>query len=153
MTATTATLHGELNPGSGSERLSYDFTYGIGSSCDEEGTAPQPPGEAEGNHQEVSAAITALEPNTQYTYCLSASDAEEQTEVGSPVPFTTHAEAPAIDSESTASESVTPFDAALEAQINPENEVTTYHFEYGTSNTLSGARSIGESSLSPGVRR
>ena len=40
--ATTATLHGELNPGSRSERLKYDFAYKIGASCSEGSLAPSP---------------------------------------------------------------------------------------------------------------
>ncbi len=40
------------------------------------------------------------------------------------------AEAPVVESESASS--VTPFDATLEGQVNPENQETTYHLEYAT---------------------
>jgi hypothetical protein len=45
---------------------------------------------------------------------------------------------------------LTPFDAILEGEINPENQATLYHFEYATNPALTGAASIGEGSL-PGI--
>ena len=44
--------------------------------------------------------------------------------------FTTPAAPPAIDSEGASS--VTPFEATLEAQLNPNNQTTSYTFEYST---------------------
>ncbi len=46
---------------------------------------------------------------------------------------------------------VTPYDAQLEAKVNPESLVTTYRFEYSESNTLAGAASIGEAAIPAGT--
>jgi hypothetical protein len=134
VTATEATLHGELNPGASSEEVEYHFTYGAGS-C--EGTnAPEPPLTASGNHTKVSQPITALVPNTEYLSCLVAttigSEPESQTSEPSAA-FKTQSLAPAIDSE--AASNVSPIKATLEAQVNPNNEPTTCTFEYGTTTT------------------
>jgi hypothetical protein len=50
-----------------------------------------------------------------------------------PVTFTTPAAPPTIDSEGASG--VTPFEGTLEAQVNPNNQTTTYKFEYSTSAT------------------
>lgn len=149
ITATAATLHGQLNPGTGSEKLKYDFSYQIGASCTEGAVAPEPPAEAEGNHKEVSVAVTGLEPSIQYAFCLVARNALEETELTAALPasFTTAGARPQVTAERIKTESLTPFDAALEAEINAENQATTYHFEYATSPTLTGARSIGAGTL------
>jgi phosphodiesterase/alkaline phosphatase D-like protein len=60
-------------------------------------------------------------------------------------------EAPAIGSE--AALEVTPVSAVLEARVNPDNEATTYHFEYATNESevlLGHGTTVGEGSL-PGV--
>jgi hypothetical protein len=147
ITASGATLNGELNTGVGSEKLEYDFAYSAGNRCEGGTLAPEPAASAEGAHKKVTTTVSALEPNTEYTVCLNATNSEDQTASGVPVSFTTASVKPVIGGEHVETESVGAFDAALEAEVNPENRVTTYSFEYSTSKTLAGARTVGEASL------
>ncbi len=131
VTGTTATLHGTLNPGA-SATVSYDFTYARGESCTEGATTPEG-GPVTGKAIKVSTSVSELEADTEYSFCLVANLTEgELTEStsGAPQSFKTLASAPVVASASTSA--VTPFGATLEAQINPENEVTaSCTFEYG----------------------
>ncbi len=58
--------------------------------------------------------------------------------LGSAVAFA--AGPPAVDSESVSA--VTPLEATLEAQINPNEQETSYRFEYASNATLAGATTI-----------
>lgn len=152
VTGTTATFNGELNPGSSSEAVFYRFVYsaGVGAECAASGvTAPgEPPfPEAEGNHTKVSLPVTGLEGSTTYSVCLIAINAGEEATQGTQEVFTTPAAKPVVVAERTQGGSVGAFDAALEAELNPENLAGFYHFEYSTSNTLAGAKSVGEAAL------
>jgi hypothetical protein len=134
VTATTAVLHGELEP-KGSE-LGFYFSYNTGSSCTGAGrtTTPLDNGGAPvsgSSPVDVSASITGLVPSTHYTFCVFAENAFGAGE-GSAEPFTTSSLAPVVDSESASG--ITPFVATLEAQVNPEKEETTCTFEYGPTN-------------------
>jgi hypothetical protein len=149
ITATSAVLHGELDTGAGSEKVGWSFIYRPGASCGGGAFAPEVPGEAEGNHKEVSETVTELQPSTLYSYCLNAINGEGET-LGSGESFTTAGKAPVIESESTAGMPVTPLDAVLEGRVNPENQATSYHFEYASSPALTAATVIGEGSL-PGI--
>jgi hypothetical protein len=120
VSSSTATLRGTLAGG----ETGYYFTYGTGTSCAGESSAPS---DAAGS-VEVSTEVGALAPATQYTACLVATNAFGQTQ-GSPVTFTTSAVLPSIEGESFSdigSRSVT-----LNAQINPHGSPTTYYYEYG----------------------
>jgi hypothetical protein len=136
ITGTTATFNGELNPGVGEAKVIYTFFYnaGAGVNCNGPGSLlapPEPLPEAEGNHKKVSVPVTGLEGSSEYTVCLWAfnRNAEPPEALGIPVKFNTPAEKPLVVSEGS---SVTPFAATLEAQINPENQLTTEcKFEYG----------------------
>ncbi len=149
-TATTATLHGQLNPGAGTEQVAYHFAYtpGAGALCTESGqVAPgEPFPEASGNHKKVSEPVTGLQPSEEYSYCLVASNGGGETAQGNEVTFTTAASAPSILAESVASR--TRNAASFAATINPNNQETTYWFEYSTSPSLAGATTVGESTLS-----
>jgi hypothetical protein len=129
VTAGNVMLHGELNPGASTAAVHYYFAYNTGGTCTGGSTTPNPPGEAEGNHQNVATEVTGLQPNTQYTFCLFASNPFGVGE-GSAESFTTAGLAPAVASESVSG--VTPFAARLEAAVNPENDTTECHFQYGT---------------------
>jgi phosphodiesterase/alkaline phosphatase D-like protein len=139
---TTATLHGEVNPGVSAEEVEYDFAYSSGALCTEGGAViPVSPGKVAGNHKEVPAtAVTGLEGSTEYTFCLLATNISG-SRTGSQLKFKTLAEKPVVVIES--SSSLTPFDAVLGAEINPEKQASTYHFEYATNPALTGATSIG----------
>src|ERR1039457_3399237 len=155
-TGTTATLNGELNPGLAAEKVMYRFAYSAGSTaaCTESGlTAPDEPfPEAEGNHEKVSTPVTGLVGGSEYTVCLIAANPAEPAEStqGNSVKFKTPAAAPEVPAASQVSYGVTPFDAVLEARVNPERQQTTDHFEYAASEEalLKGEGvSIGEASL------
>lgn len=143
VTATTATLKGVLNPHHPFEAGTYEFTYEASAS---ECTGPAGPhGElpfktvpvpaaasTEASPQPVSAELTALQPGATYTYCLlQRNAASEQAAIGAPETFTTPSAAPAIEGEFASSIQETA--ATLNAQIDPDGAETSYHFEYGTS--------------------
>ncbi len=95
--------------------------------------APVLPVLAPGDRGEaVSETVTGLEGSTTYTFCLVANPVGEPSLSGLPLTFKTLAAAPEVDSVS--SSAVTPFEATVEAQVNPENQPSTSCvFEYGTS--------------------
>ena len=131
VTATTAILHGHFTPDA--EETLFSFDYNIGECANGPSTAPTM---ATGGTVEIEAV--GLQPNATYTVCMVTSLVTSD-EIGSEVDrapvktFTTPAAPPTIDSEGTSN--VTPFEATLEAQINPNNQKTTYKFEYSTSAT------------------
>ncbi len=129
VTSASATLHGDINPDNTSG-ASYYFEYGKATALGS--TSPAPPGTpAEGNAY-VSAAteLTGLEPNTTYHYRLvgtnSSGLANQSNEEGE---FTTSKMPPEV-AEVEAVEA-TAGSVLFSAQVNPENDATTYHFEYG----------------------
>jgi hypothetical protein len=132
VTGSEATLNGELNPGASSEAVHYHFAYSAGAGCGESGlSAPQPPGEAEGNKVKVSTLASGLEPNREYSFCLVAANPLEETELatGNQLKFTTLAVAPTIASESASG--VTPTEARIEGLVNANNESSECHIQYG----------------------
>jgi hypothetical protein len=135
LAAIEAVLNGELNPGASSEAVRYHFSYSPGETaeCTESGlSTPEGGGEASGNKQKVSAPVTGLEPNREYSFCLVVFNPAEEAESaqGGTLKFKTQAIAPAVASASASS--ITPFAANLEAQVNPNNQPTTAcDFQYG----------------------
>jgi hypothetical protein len=70
--------------------------------------------------------------------------------ISSEVTFTTDPAAPAIGA--TAASSITDVSAVLSANLNPQNEVTTYHFEYGLSDcSLNPCSSLPSKELEAGA--
>jgi hypothetical protein len=135
ITATTATLEdGVLNPNAPGEAGEYQFLYRLSETeCEGESAAPEPAGTALGNEKEVvpPVELTGLQPNAKYTFCLIERNAAgEQSPSSTPVTFKTFTAKPAVDSESTPV--VTPFEATLEALVNPNNQGTLYAFQYST---------------------
>jgi hypothetical protein len=145
ITATTAKLEGTLNPLKRGEEGTYEFAYEQSATeCAAGLVAPEPPGGTMtgAEKQAVSAPVTGLQPNAQYTFCLVATNKAAESAAGSAVTFKTLAAKPAFESESFNEFTLTQTEATLEAQINPNNQATTCKFEYGTSATLSGAVSV-----------
>ena len=137
--ATTATLHGVLNPGNTGEAGSYDFSYqpspSLAPECGMPGTlapsSPVPDTGAEGEAKTV--ALTGLEANKEYAFCIvaySLAGGLAEPAYGAAVPFTTLPAPPTLGVEKTSS--VTSTAATLEAELNANNEPTTYTFEYST---------------------
>jgi hypothetical protein len=132
ITGTTATLTGELEPPT--TELKYYFEYNTGSSCT--GGSKTPVKEGEG---QVSEELTGLEPSAEYTYCFVAENKYGSTP-GSPETFKTFAAPPRVDGET--SSSVTPAEATLEAQVNPNNQKTSGSLQYSTSAAVNGSGSL-----------
>jgi len=129
VTATTATLHGVLNPNV-SAKVRWSFAYSPeqdGHECVDVFRTPE--AEVEGKALPQEKAVTELEPNKKYEFCLTATNEGGETR-GNEVSFTTKPAPPKVDSESVSA--VTPGEATLEAQVNPNNETTNYTFEYST---------------------
>ncbi|HZL16123.1 MAG TPA: hypothetical protein VFG23_00130 [Polyangia bacterium] len=131
ITATTATLNGKLN--FAGTKLGFYYDYNKGTSC--VGGASTPFQEGEG---EVAAPVSSLQPSAQYAFCLVAVNAFGDT-LGAPKTFPTEGSPPAVETESASA--VSSSDATLEAQVNPENQPTTYFFEYATEEALIGTSS------------
>ncbi len=136
ITASTATLNGELTPINENTATEYSFDYNTGGECsseegkEEASTAPVSVGKGSGT-KTVSSELTGLLPNTQYTVCLLSSNAfgSELSPLTPPVRFTTLVAALSVEAESASGLQAT--EARLEARINPGNSETAYHFEYG----------------------
>jgi Tol biopolymer transport system component len=136
ITATTATLHGVLNPNATApgEAGHYEFLYKASpSECAGASKAPEPPGVALGfEHEEVPAQeVTGLTPHTEYTVCLLARNLTGEETVGPPVTFTTSGAVPIVTGELVSS--VGSSEATVSAQVNPGGLPTTYTVQYGTS--------------------
>jgi hypothetical protein len=135
--ATEATVRGTLNPGkSGApgtyETGTYEFLYKQSSTECEGGSASAPGMSLGAGKEEVpEQTLSGLQPSVQYTVCLLARNAAEETALGAPVTFSTAPMASAISEESFSEVSQT--GATLTAQINTENQESRYHFKYGTS--------------------
>ncbi|HEY3828572.1 MAG TPA: fibronectin type III domain-containing protein [Solirubrobacteraceae bacterium] len=130
--STSATLHGELNPGA-SGTAGYYFSYGLGSTCEGATAEPEPGVELTGKGVKVSAPLTGLEGNSKYTFCLVATHFENgaitEATPGNLLSFTTLAAKPTTEGGEPTS--VTPFAASAFTFVNPQNETTTCEFQYG----------------------
>ena len=132
VTATTAKLEGTLNP-TATAHAGFYFAYSNpgGSSC-LEGPASTVE-EAEGKALPEHATVESLEPHQKYVFCMVALNSAGETAAGSEVPFETEPSKPAIDSESVSGTNAT--SSTLEAQVNPNNQTTSFTFEYSTEGT------------------
>jgi hypothetical protein len=138
VTATTAVVHGVLDPKVASPEalVEYDFFYGGGeSTCNEPSSpmAPQPPGVASGSKGEsVETSLSRLTPDTEYSVCLGARNtgaAFELGELSAPVKFKTAAVPPDVLGEAVSER--WPTAVLLEARIDNEGEPTECFFQYG----------------------
>jgi hypothetical protein len=126
---------GTLNP-LAVAKVGYYFAYNVGATCTG-GAETQPGEEVQGQGVTVTSEVTGLQPHTQYTVCLVATNPAGET-VGAGVTFTTPAQPPWIIRQSATA--VTPTGGAiLQALIDAEGEETSYGFVYGTDESLSGA--------------
>jgi phosphodiesterase/alkaline phosphatase D-like protein len=133
VTATTATFNGVLAPLNAEVAAQYSFSYSLGGECaNANATAVEEAGTGAGSVPE-SANVTELEPNAAYTVCFVTSNAFGSQQ-GQAVPFTTLKSPPTIEVEAAGAPS--PFEAVMEAVINPNNEATSYAFEYSSSESV-----------------
>jgi hypothetical protein len=138
ITATGATLNGELNPLT-EATAGFQFTYNTNGTCIE-GTTTELGAEATGTKIAVSTPLSGLEPSKEYTFCVVATHEAESPSSGGALKFKTLGVKPKIDSEGTSAVKST--SATLEAQVNPNNQETTYSFEYATNKALTGATTV-----------
>jgi hypothetical protein len=130
---------GTLNPNA-TARSGYYFAYAAGPNCvGAEGRTTPTSAEVEGQAIKVLGGLSGLQPDSQYAYCLVATNPHGNT-FGEPRLFVTEPEPPAINGESAGA--ITQLGAVLEAQVNPANQQTSYSFEYATSSALLGANSV-----------
>jgi hypothetical protein len=147
--STTATLHGQLNPKGAAGALEYQFDYNKGSACAGGQSAPVPAGEvANAAKANVEVKVTGLQPSASYTFCVVAINTNGATQ-GNEVSLTTTGAAPEVLGESAPAPKATA--ATLAASINPNNQETTYTFEYSTSKasveTGAGTKVAGASAI------
>ena len=142
--ASTATFSGVLNPHAAGSAGSYEFLYkklASGAGCAGEAAAG---GVALGATPEaVKAAVSGLEPDTAYTFCLLARNEAGEEATSAPVTFRTLPEASVSD---VAASSVT-----FNAVLNPEGGATAYHFEYGPSSEYGSETPVETAAGSPPV--
>jgi hypothetical protein len=154
VTATTAKVKGELNPNNASEPGyglngrgeygNYEFIYKVSplsapptGDCEESASANEPESGAKG--EEVSTEI-GLQPNAKYQFCLRARNAAGEEATGAPVTFTTQPAPSTVEAEYTSQ--VRARAANLYAVLNPNNQQTSYEFQYATNEALENAKSI-----------
>ncbi len=127
-TATTAVLHGELNPHVAA-RTGWYFAYNTNGTCIGGGSTPVSEVEEPVEKLKESLEATGLEPSKTYTFCIVAIN-KFGPEYGPPLTFRTAGAQPSVDSESATGVGASV--AILEAMVNPENQETTcVRFEYG----------------------
>jgi hypothetical protein len=134
LTATSATLNGELDPEGATGGVGFYFSYSLGASCTKLGSLTTPLGNATGSVDvPESASVTGLQPNAAYAACFFAAS-EFGATPGLTETFTTEPAKPSIDRQSTSNVTLT--GAELNAQINPNNQpLTSCKVEYGETNT------------------
>ena len=134
LSGTTATLKGVLNPSNPGEAGTYEFLYKL-SATECEGESATPATATSGGQAEpVSAEAPGLQPSATYAFCLQVHNEAGEPAISAPAEtFTTPAAPPAIDFEGAGPVNGTA--ATLTAAINPNNQSTTYTFEYSTQAT------------------
>jgi hypothetical protein len=134
VTQSSATLNSEINPGFGP--TVYRFQYGPTSLYGAQ-TFPGGPIDYDSPSHTASVDISGLSPGTTYHFRVVATNFAGTTP-GPDQTFTTPS-APLVGS-STAS-AITQTSATLGAVVNPSLSSTTYHFEYGASDSYGSSTS------------
>jgi hypothetical protein len=135
--ATTATFLGVLNPLEVKEPNNkggtYKFFYRVGAACKGAGGhETKPAGLWQGLSPEpVSASVTGLTSNTNYTVCLSVTNLEGETTLSAPIPFKTAT--PPEKPETKPATGETGTTAILHGVLNPIAEAETgWYFAFST---------------------
>jgi hypothetical protein len=128
-------VKGVLNPKAAGNAGSFEFLYknvANGAGCKGEGSVGNTATGAKGELAEAEAI--ELQPHTQYTFCLLAhNEAGEASALSAPKTFETLSPPPAFVNENeSAPTPVTHTEATFTAAVNPENQETECHFQYGT---------------------
>jgi hypothetical protein len=133
VTAGSATICGTVNPNDPffSRSTTWYFEYGTDQTYGSYSPAP-PPGTGSltgASPIQVCTTLSGLQPNLTYHFQLVAHNPEGKGDGGDQT-FITHAERPSVDAQS--SSAITQTGGTVNAQINPNNQPTTYQFQYGT---------------------
>ncbi len=152
ITGTSAVFEGVLNPHSEALVGGY-FVYSEpnGITCVEGPTAGLEGFEGEQDVKAQAVHVTVgLQPGRKYKFCLVAyNEGGAQIKLGNEVTVETPALAPSIDSESVSATNST--SSTLEAQVNPNNQETTFSFEYASKGTVgAGGKLEGTITTLPG---
>jgi len=148
ITASTATLHGVLNPGGVAEAGVYKFFYRESATeCRGEQENETSPVATLGNKAEqAEASVTGLLPNTTYTFCLDAINQAGEEAISPPEALTTHPAAPSISEEKTSN--IGPTTVTVTAMVDAGGSPTAYDIEYAT-NAQFEANGFKEAPTSP----
>jgi uncharacterized protein YegP (UPF0339 family) len=120
-----ATLNGTVGPAGGGNVESCQFEYGTTTSYGQ--TAPCSPTTPYASATNVSASLSALQPETTYHFRLKASNSNGIVSYGSEQTFTTLTAV--VTGQAT---KVTATSATLNGTVNPDGTtITGCHFEYG----------------------
>ncbi len=127
ISGTAATLHGSVNPNG--LATTYQFQYGTSTSLG--GKSPATVASVGSGTAAVAktARLTGLSPATTYYYELVASNSAGTSTTPLETFKTTGNPAPAVTTE--AASAVGRHSATLVGSINPNNQATTYYFDYG----------------------
>ena len=130
ISGTAATLHGTVNPNG--LTTTYQFHYGATNALGS--NAPAAPVSAGAGSAAVaeSVKLTGLSPATTYYFQLVASNSHGNSSTPIETFKTTGNPAPAVTTGATSG--VGRYAATMTGSINPNNQATTYYFQYGLSN-------------------
>jgi hypothetical protein len=127
VTPSEARLEAMVNPEN--QSTSCVFQYGPSTAYGKE--APCEQGTLGGGEQGVSASISSVSASTKYHFRVVLQNATGKTEGGDTEFTTLTPEKPVVEPGSNPPV-LTPFEATVEAQIDPEFQSTTYALEYST---------------------
>lgn len=131
----SATLKGKVNPKGFSTSYRFEFSADEGSTWTKIPATDVNLGNGTSDVA-VEQSVSGLVGGHEYQYRIVATKPfGAGTATSSQETFTTPAAAPQLIA--TFSSAVTSTAAVLQAQINPNNQATTYHFEYGTADCAS----------------
>ncbi|MGH2855158.1 MAG: hypothetical protein ACRDLF_13310 [Solirubrobacteraceae bacterium] len=128
VTGTTASVSGTVNP-EGTTVTGCRFEYGLSTAYGSSSACSEPPPlPLTGNTAIPVAGSLSVQPDETYHYRLVAVNASGPA-YGEDETFQTPALAPSLDGESVSA--LTQTAVTLNARINPNNQDTTYHFQFG----------------------
>jgi hypothetical protein len=147
VTATTATLHGTVNP-EGSPVTECFFEYGTETIYGQSVPCAETPAEigSGSSEVEVHADLSELSGGTTYHFRLIARNAQGSAR-GEDAELTT-LPIPTIDAASATNLTATSVD--LNARINPQGLDTTYHFEWGTTSSYGNSVPVPDEDIGAG---
>jgi len=129
ITTDSATLEGRLGPQPIATSWSFHYAPEFTCTWEHASTTAEQQDTEPGEVDEVSAAVSSLQPGTYYNVCLVAKNRIGST-IGWELSFLTEPAAPRIESVSAQS---TGTEATIEAKTNPDAQAATCEVQYGTS--------------------